>query len=237
MADPLPISPNAETQALLGRLYAFCFPGGEAPAREVRSIRTKQEGEMRMSPEARWIPFVAEEFTSTRESNFRWEARLDPGKLVSPTVTDEYNEGHGRLVVKFAGVVPVRTVSGPDADRGELQRNLSSIIFCPPILLNHTSLDCAAVGRQTLRFIDKKDSTGATVEVEISETGQPLACRANRPRIVGKQAILTPWSGSCSEFREWEGLRIPTRLEVWWHYPEGPFTYYRSKIISLSVER
>jgi hypothetical protein len=32
-----------------------------------------------MSPEARWIPFTAEEFTDTTGSNFRWDACLDPG--------------------------------------------------------------------------------------------------------------------------------------------------------------
>jgi hypothetical protein len=237
MQDRSPRSSSGETQALLARLYTFCFPGGEAAARLVRSVRTTQKGEMRMSPEARWIPFTAEEFTDTTGSNFRWDARLDPGKFSSPTVTDAYKEGHGRLVVKVAGVVPVHKVTGLDADKGELQRYLSSIAFCPPILLNHASLDCTAVSPFTLRVNDWKDSTGATVDVDISEEGQPLTCRAERPRIVGKQALITPWSGTCAEFREWEGLRVATRFEVRWHLPQGPFTYYRSEITSFTALR
>jgi hypothetical protein len=80
-------------------------------------------------------------------------------------------------------------MAGLDADKGELQRYLSSIAFCPPILINHASLDCTAVGSVTLRVLDRKDSTGATVDLDVSEEGQPLTCRAVRPRIVGKQAI------------------------------------------------
>jgi hypothetical protein len=43
-----------------------------------------------MSPEARWIPYTAEQVTDSTRSSFRWEARLDPGKITSPTVTDAY---------------------------------------------------------------------------------------------------------------------------------------------------
>ena len=237
MQDLTARSSSGETQALLARLCTFCFPGGDAAARLVRSVRTTQKGEIRMSPEARWIPFTAEEFTDTTQSNFRWVARLDPGKIASPTVTDAYESGHGRLVVKVAGVVPVKKVTGQDADKGELQRYLCSMVFCPPILLNHASLDCTAVGPSTLRFGDRNDSAGPTVDVDISEKGEPLTCRAERPRIVGKQTLSTPWSGSCAEFREWEGLRVATRLEVHWHLPQGTFTYFRGEITSFSALR
>jgi hypothetical protein len=128
-------------------------------------------------------------------------------------------------------------MAGLDADKGELQRYLSSIAYCPAILINHASLDCTAVGSVTLRVLDRKDSTGATVDLDVCEEGQPLTCRAVRPRIVGKQAIMTPWSGSCTEFREWEGLRVATRLEVLWHLPDGPFTYFRSEITSFTALR
>lgn len=226
----------AEPRNLLGGLFAFCFPGGEDAARLVRVIRTTQQGEIRMSPQARWIPFTAEEVTDATRSNFRWEARFNPGKIISTAVTDAYEEGRGRLVIKVAGV-PMQKMAGPDLDRGELQRYLSSIAFCPPILINHPSLEITAIGPLTLRVRDREDSTGASVDVGLSEEGQPLTCCADRPRMVGKQTVMTPWSGSCTEFRDWQGLRVATLTEVRWHLPEGPFTYYRSEITSFTALR
>ena len=123
------------------------------------------------------------------------------------SVTDAYEKGRGRLVVKLGGLIPVQKVQGSEADRGELQRYLASIALCPPILLSHTSLDWTAVGAISLRVRDRADPTGATLEMDISEEGCPLGCRADRPRIVGKQTVLTPWSATPHEFKESDGLR------------------------------
>jgi hypothetical protein len=224
-----------ESQQLLARLHSFCFPGGEEAARGVCAIRTTQRGEMRMSSKARWIPFTSEEITETKESGFRWEARIDPGKLSTLKVTYAYEEGHGRLIVKAAGIVPIANISGADTDAGELQRYLSSIAFCPSILLNHSSLEYTLMEPSTLRISDLNGPINATIDLEISEEGEPSICRAVPPRLVGKKAVMTPWSGICSAFREWEGMRVATRLEVCWHLPEGPFTYYRGEITSFAA--
>lgn len=230
-------SQASDTLTLLARLRSFCFPGGEDAARRIRGVRTAETGEMRMSPEARWIPFAAEQFVDATRSSFRWDARIDPGKIASPVVTDAYEGGHGRLVVKLAGVLPVKRVIGPDADKGELQRYFGSVAFCPPMLLNHPSLDFLVVGPFTLRVRDREDPTGATVDIDIDQDGRPLACRADRPRAVGKKTVLTPWSATCSEFREREGLRVASKLEVSWHLPEGPFLYFRGEITSFVAVR
>jgi len=157
-------------------------------------------------------------------------------KVIPPAVTGAYEEGQGRLVVKVAGV-PVQKMVGLDADKDELQRYLSSIAFCLSILLKHSSLDVTAIGPLTLRVRDLEEPTGASVDLFISEEGQPLSCCAERPRKIGKQSVITPWSASCGGFRDWEGLRVATRLEVCWHLPEGQFTYYRSEITSFTALR
>jgi hypothetical protein len=228
---------TGETLALLARLRAFCFPGGEDAARRIRAIRTTETGEIRMSPEARWIPFTAEQFTDSTRSNFRWDARIHPGKISSAVVTDAYEEGRGRLVIKLGGLLPVKKITGPDADKGELQRYFSSIAFCPPVLLNHPSLDWTAAAPLTLRVRDREDPAGATIDIEIGDDGRLLGCRADRPAAVGKKAVMTPWFASCADFREWEGLRVPTRLEACWHPSEDPFIYFRAEITSFTAVR
>ena len=223
-----------EAQSLLALLRAFCFPGGEAAARLIRGVRTTQRGQFRMAPGARWTPFTAREFIDSRQSGFRWEARIGTG-IRAMGVTDAYEQGHGYLQLKAAGLIPLRKFTGPEFDRGELQRYLGSIFFCPAMALNHPTLEFAAAAPLILRMRDRADSTGATVDLELSPEGRPLGCRAERPRMVGKQSIPTPWSGTCLDYREWEGLRVASRMQVFWQLAEGPFCYFDGEVNSLTA--
>jgi len=229
------MEPSGETPTLLARLRGFCFPSGEESARRVRAVRTRQRGEIRSSPKGKWIPFSAEETIEARQSGFCWEARYQGGAMGWVTVTDAYEGGHGRLALKLGGMIPVRKAQGPEFDKGELQRYLASVMICPPILLNHPSLEWTVTGPQTLRVRDLDDPTDATVSIELNKDGRPLGCRAVRPMAVGKQTVETPWSGTCLEFREWEGFRAASRIEVFWEPPEGLFSYFRGEITSYVV--
>ena len=198
-------------------------------------MKMTQEGEFRLSPDGRWLPFTAEEVIETTRSNFRWEARFGRG-IRSFAVTDAFEHGHGQLVVKAGGLLPVQNASGPEVDQGELQRYLAEIPICPPILLNHPTLQWEAIGPLTLRVRDGHHGT-TTVDLEIAGSGQPVAARADRPRRVGKQAVETPWSAVCLDFQEREGMRLPRRLEAQWHLPEAAFTYIRSEVTSIALLR
>ncbi|HUA58002.1 MAG TPA: DUF6544 family protein [Verrucomicrobiae bacterium] len=222
----------ADAAALLARLRGYLFPGGEDQAPDVQAVRIAERGEIRMSPTAKWLPFTAEQTIQATHSGSHWEARIGGGRLRSVTVVDAYERSHGLLTVKLGGIITTTRLTGPDLDRGELQRYLASFVFCPAMLLHHKLLEFTAVGPSTLRLGDRDDPGHATIDVEIAPDGQPTMCRAVRPRLVGKQAIPTPWFGMASEFREWDGMRIATRLEVAWQLPEGPFPYYRSEITS-----
>ena len=228
----------AQDQTLepLARLRAFLLPGGEDAARRVRCVRLKEKGEMRFGPESRWIAFTSEERIDAGQSGFVWEARFRTARVMPTIVVDAYEQGRGRLVAKIGGV-RVMESRGPDADRGELQRYLSSVAICPPMLVAHPTLVWTVVYPQMLQLRDSADSSGTTVNYEIGEDGLPICCRADRPRIVGKQAVLTPWSAAGLEFRERDGLRVATHLEAVWHLPEGGFTYFRSQVTSFTVER
>jgi hypothetical protein len=216
--------------SLASRLFESVFPGGQESARRVRAIKTIQRGEMRASPTAKWMSFTAEEVVDCTHSCFRWSARFGP-----MVVTDAYEESRGHLAIRLGGLLPLKRYTGPEFDKGEIQRYLASAMYCPPILLNHQTLDWKVVGENALRVRDLLDPTGATVDLEIGDDGRFVGCRADRPRMVGKQTVLTPWSGRVSEFREWEGMRVPSHLEVSWQLKDGAFTYFRGELTRFSL--
>jgi hypothetical protein len=56
------------------------------------------------------------------------------------------------------------------------------------------------------------------------------ASAERRPRMVGKQVVDTPRSGLFGDYREFDGVRLPTTGEVSWLLPDGPFTYFRGRV-------
>jgi hypothetical protein len=228
-----------ETSTPVECLRAFALPGGETALRGVRGVTLILRGEIRSAPTARWMPFTAKQTIEATRSAFRWDARLRAGPLhaLALAVTDGYESGHGWMVIRAAGVLRLARNEGPDVDKGELQRYLAEIVVCPPALALHPSLEWTELGPSTLRVRDRAADSGVVVDFEIGRDGRPLSCRADRPRAVGKQAVVTPWSGTFAEPKEWEGLRVPTRLEATWHVEDGPFTYVREETTSLTVLR
>ena len=138
-----------ESQALIASLKAFCLPGGEEAVRGVRGIQTTQRGEIRSAPEARWNAFTAEEFVDATRSGFCWEARMGTGLVTSVQVTDAYDNGHGLLVLK-KGPSPLKKLVGPEVDKGELQRYLGYLGYCPAMLVNNAFLEFTAIAARMM---------------------------------------------------------------------------------------
>jgi hypothetical protein len=221
---------TAPLPTVLARVCASCFPAGEKAARSIRTVHTTQRGEIRSSPDAHWIPFTAEEVTAATHSSFCWTAQINPAKIGFVSVIDAFDRGHGRLIVKAAGVVPVKRMSGPELDQTELQSYLASVSLCPAMLLNHSSLECIANDDRSFSLRDRNDASGAIIQIAVNYADEMTEFRAERLRLTGKKFHLTAWSAACSDFCDWEGMRVPSRMQVTWHLPEGPFTYFRSEI-------
>ena len=84
---------------------------------------------------------------------------------------------------------------------------------------------------------DTADPTGASVDLEIDPEGKLVRFHALRPRMAGKTTVITPWSGTCEEHREVDGLRVATRLNASWHPPEGEFVYVSSTVEEIAIVR
>lgn len=211
---------------LLARLRAFHFPEGEEAGRRIRGLRTAQRGEIRGSAGAAWGPLDAEETVSATRSAFRWEARLGKGLLGRMTVVDAYEDGHGLLLVR-KGPLVLKRGTGPEFDRGEIQRYLSLPAYCPSILLLHPDLLWESVATDTLRVRDRCDATGSTVDLVLGLDGSVAEFRAERPMAVGGGSARRPWSARPLDYAIHDGVRLATRLEADWHPPGGRFTYVR----------
>jgi hypothetical protein len=222
-----------QARELLERIRHFAMPEGSV---ECKGTWLRQVGEMRFAPDRPWMPFEAEEWFEGSGIDFRWRARVRMAPIMSARVVDSFEGGRGALTAKLFGIIPVARSSGPEADKGEALRGLSELPWRPFAFREAPGFAWEATAADKLRATFDDGKTRATFEFEVDTEGRVLGgTAASRPRVVGKSVVDTAWSGAFREHGMFDGLRVPTAAEATWHLPEGPFTYWRGRVIDLRV--
>jgi len=66
-----------------------------------------------------------------------------------------------------------------------------------------------------------------------NQQGDPLSFAAERYAALDGGYALKPWSGSVLAYREFGGVRIPSQVEVIWHFETGDFTYFKGEVTEI----
>ncbi len=159
---------------------------------------------------------------------FVWRANFRAAPLVSLRVRDWYRAGAGGLDGRLWGVFPIVHAGGETVARGEAMRYLAELAWAPQVIVTNPALECRAVDDSTVEVATLVGRERVAVLLHFDRACDIVAASAEaRPRMVGKQAVATPFRGVYGEYREFAGVRLPTTAEVSWLLPEGPFTYFR----------
>ena len=221
----------ATLPAVVRRYVARVLPAGRPLAGQARLAQT---GTMWMRPRGRGLRFDAVEELATRDVAFTWRARFAIAGMPLLSVVDRYAAGEGSLQARLLGLIPVMRKGGPALSEGEALRYLGELPWNPAAMLLNRRLQwrelddvavqvSTAVGDGTVSLRLEFDAAGDIVRV--LTPGRPRLEEGNR---------LRPWVGEFSRYATLGGTRIPTRGEVRWELPAGPFTYWRCEVTSLS---
>lgn len=208
-----------------------------AAASVPRQVRITQVGEMRQKPGGRWLRFSAVQELAVETVAFSWRARFPIAPLVALRVTDRYAAGEGLLDCRLWGLIPVVRGRGQDVDEGEALRYLAELVWVPHAMGANRELGWRAIDERMVEVSTGVSSARVGLRFEFDAVGDIVAAVApERPRLDGGRAVRTPWAGLLADYKVVAGVRIPTRAEVRWELPDGPFPYWRGTITSLEVE-
>ncbi|MEW6583863.1 MAG: DUF6544 family protein [Actinomycetota bacterium] len=206
-------------------------PGTPVPA----LVRIRQEGVMRMRPGSRPLAFTATQDLHVGHVAFRWRARFPILGPLALRVVDGYAHGDGQLRVSVLGV-PVQRRGGRDVAVGEALRYLAELPWVPFAMLGNPELAWSAVDADRAAVTATAAGVPARAVVEVDGTGDVVRVSCDdRPRLAGRSAVPTPWTGELLDHRTLGGIRVPTRAEVRWDLPDGPFPYWSATVTSLEL--
>jgi hypothetical protein len=81
------------------------------------------------------MPVTAVQTFSTNPPGFVWKARFKVAGLPLMSARDAYQDGHGHMYGKLAGLFTIFDARGPQIDQGTLLRYLGEMIWFPAAFL------------------------------------------------------------------------------------------------------
>ncbi len=215
------------------RYFEFALTPGQPL---VRNARFRQIGEFAMRAGS-WSPFTAVEHFAVEPPGFLWDATIRMAPMMSFHVRDGYFAGEGALYGTLAAIVPVvNERATPVLASGELLRYLAEAPLFPSALLPREGISWTAIDDTSARATLTDGATTVSCDVHFGERGEIVRVSAMRYGGADGNFGLMPWVGHWRDYRRVDGMMIPMSGEAEWALPEGPFAYWRGRIVDARFE-
>jgi hypothetical protein len=200
-----------------------------------RRIRTRQVGQMWLKPGSKPKRFTAVQEYAVDRVAFVWRASFKIAGFATLRVVDRFRRGQGTLESRLFGSIPLTREKGPAVAEGQAFRYLGELPWVPQAFLANHEIDFTEVDARHIEAATGAGGTRVALTIELGDDGDITGVSAAaRPRLEDK-GTPTPWSGSFSDYADLSGIRLPTKAEVRWDLPEGPFTYWSGEITGLEL--
>lgn len=203
---------------------------------KIHSLRLKQKGYMRLAEEKPWMPVEAEQYFTVDKPGFIWKATVQMMPFLRFTGRDKYAEGKGEMLIKILSLFPVVNAKGKEIDQGTLLRYLAEIQWFPTASLS-SWITWEEIDNRSARATMHYGSVTAAGVFHFDEKGDLADFLAKRYRETNGTYELTDWSGISTEFKSFNGLRIPSKADIIWKLKTGDFTWYRCEISEIEYNK
>lgn len=164
----------------------------------------------------RYMPMRAEQIL-VPPHGFVWEVSAGEG-LMRMNGSDGLEGGRSWTRFWLLGIAPVvRSGGNEDHWRAAFGRTVADGVFwVPAALLPQNGASWEQVDDDTARATVTHRGVTQTVDVQVDDEGRPVVVSFPRWTDANPDGIfrLQPFGGELSEFREFEGYRLPTRAEA-----------------------
>lgn len=201
-----------------------------------RQVSITQHGRMRLKPEGRWMPFSASQTFHPDHPGFIWRTQVDMMPGISFLGRDAFLQGHGHMLIKILGWIPVADASGPTTDQGTMLRYLGETVWFPAGAL-HPAIAWEQIDDTRARATITRDGQSASGLFTFTPEGRFVRFAAKRYYDRNGSSTLEDWLITVRPdgYRTINGYTIPASLDVTWQLTDGDFTWMNLEIDSLKV--
>ena len=203
----------------------------------IRTVRLRHDGFFRPNPGPRWFAIQGEQYFTLDPPGFVWHANIRMLPFLWVEARDCLISGRGNMLVKFNSIFTMADARGAEIDQGSQARWLAEAVWFP-VAFASDRIRWERIDDASARATLVGEGPPVSLVMEFDEEGRAARVRGERFRSMeGGKAVLTPWSGRCTDYRDFSGMQVPSRVEVFWDLNEGQFSYARFRLTELQYNR
>ncbi|GEO07106.1 hypothetical protein AAE02nite_47700 [Adhaeribacter aerolatus] len=204
----------------------------------IHSVHLQQRGEMRTTPEGKWMSVQADEYFTVAAPGFIWVADVQATPLLHLAGRDKYENGRGHMLIKLLSLYPVADAKGKETDQGTLLRYLGEMVWFPTAALSNYIRREQLSENATRATMSYGGVTAAGI-FRFNSTGDVTSFEAKRYYDRKEGATLENWLVTVdpNSYREFNGIRVPTKSDVTWKLKTGDFTWFKLEVTDVIFNR
>jgi len=193
---------------------------GERRQPPPRLMHLTQQGLLRTDLSSdRWLDFNADHIAAPLSNSFLWNAKVRIAPLVHVRVIDSLIDGVGSGEVHWMSTFEVAHASAtPEVNSGSLHRFLAEAVWYPWALMPSDHLSWAPIDDTRALATLSVHGTSVSLEFRFARSGEVsgIFTPARWGRF-GARYLQAAWEGEFRDYREFDGLLLPSEASVGWH--------------------
>lgn len=202
--------------------------------KRVKTVRLKQTGRIKLSPGQDWTDIKGTQYYSVDPPGLIWKGEAASGP-VSIMAKDSFVNGKGHMLIKLLSVFTVGDELGPAMDQGAGMRFLNEIMWFPTAYLSDY-ISWQAIDDTSARVTAEFGGQTLSAVCEFDKEGRMTAFKAPRYRSTENGPVLTEWITPIGDYKEINGIMIPTTGKAVWVLEDGEFEYIRLEIQEIEYD-
>lgn len=202
----------------------------------IKAVRLRQKGVMRTKMGRPWMPVETEQYFTTDEPGFIWKAKMQSTTLITIVGRDRYYEGKGNVLIRLLSLFTITNAGGKEVDQGALLRYLAETVWFPTTALN-SYIKWEEIDRNSARATITHRGVTASGVFIFNKKHEVIDFIGERYREAEGRYTMETWSMPVSDYREFKGIRTPSRGRVVWKLKTGDFTWYRFEVTGVDYNK
>jgi hypothetical protein len=191
-------------------------------------VRLIHDGQFKISPQKEWINIKGEQYFTTEKPGFIWK-----GKTSMFTARDMYLADKGRLVVTLFSLFKIVDGQGENFNQGELLRWLGESVWFPTNLLPSKNLQWLPIDSMTAKLVFNYNGIEVYYIVSFNEKNEITQMVTERYM----SNDLETWVGKVQNYKEINGVIVPTEIEAIWKLDTGDYKYVKFNIKKIEYDK